>query len=198
MGADNDKNAEEQMTTVFLSGSRKITRLNDVIRERIQNVIDLGSAVLIGDANGADKAMQTFLAERKYSNVSVYHVGDACRNNIGFWAAMKVSVSPKLKGRALYTEKDKAMAAMADYGLVLWDGKSAGSITNVCELLTREKKTAVYFSPRKEFISVKTAEDIKTLLSLCEHADVCELENSPILKQQMENLNLSSQQSFDI
>lgn len=198
MGADNDKNAEEQMTTVFFSGSRKITRLNDVIGEQIQNVIDLGSAVIIGDANGADKAMQTFLAERCYTNVSVYYAGDTCRNNVGSWAVEQVSVSPKLKGRALYTEKDKAMAAMADYGLVLWDGKSAGSITNVCELLTREKEASVYLSLRKAFFSVKTAEDIKTLLSFCKQADVYELENSPILKQKMEKLKLSSQQSFDL
>ena len=36
------------------------------------------------------------------------------------------------------TQKDKAMAAEADYGFVLWDGKSSGSISNVFELLMPE------------------------------------------------------------
>ena len=185
------------MTTVFLSGSRKITRLNDSIRMEIQKIIDNKSTILIGDANGADKAMQIFLKEKKYSNVSIYYVGDTCRNNIGCWPKKKIVADSKLKGRALYTEKDKAMASIAYYGFILWDGKSAGSITNVCELLRCEKKATIYFSPRESFFPIKIAEDIKTLLSFCEKEDISTLEDSPIFKKLMEDLNLSRQQGFN-
>jgi hypothetical protein len=186
------------MTTVFLSGSRKINRLNDVIRGRIQNIVDQGFRVVVGDANGADKAMQSFLSEKIYPNVFVYCAGQTCRNNMGSWEIEKVSVDPKLKGRAFYTQKDKVMAYVADYGLILWDGKSAGSINNVFELLKNGKKAVVYFSPRKEFFSVKTVEDIEALLRYCDPSVSRDFLGSPILKRQMESLNIADQHSFDM
>lgn len=186
------------MTTVFLSGSRKINRLNDVIRGRIQNIVDQGFDVVVGDANGADKAMQSFLSEKVYTNVFVYCAGQTCRNNMGSWETEKVSVDPKLKGRAFYTQKDKVMAAVADYGFILWDGKSAGSINNVFELLKNGKKAIVYFSPRKEFFSVKTVDDIEVLLHQCDPVVSQDFKKSPILKRQMEHLNMAAQHSFDM
>jgi hypothetical protein len=186
------------MTTVFLSGSRKINRLNDVIRGRIQNIVDQGFNVVVGDANGADKAMQSFLSERVYPNVFVYCAGQTCRNNMGSWDTEKVTVDPKLKGRAFYTQKDKVMADVADYGLILWDGKSAGSINNVFELLKNGKKAVVYFSPRKEFFSVKTAGDIEDLLHHCDPLVSDDFKKSPILKRQMEHFAIAEQHSFDM
>jgi hypothetical protein len=186
------------MTIVFLSGSRKISRLNDVIRSRIENVVDQGFSVLVGDANGADKAMQAFLAEKHYLNVTVYCAGSTCRNNVGEWRTEKVSVDAKLKGRAFYTQKDKVMASEADFGFVLWDGKSEGSINNIFELMNKGKKSVVYFSPRKEFFNVKSANDIKGLIKLCDPLDSRELYNSLSLRKQMELLNISDQHNFDL
>lgn len=186
------------MTTVFLSGSRKINRLNDVIRGRIQNIVDQGFRVVVGDANGADKAMQTYLAEKLYPNVAVYCAGDTCRNNVGEWKTEKVRVDAKLKGRAFYTQKDKVMASEADFGFVLWDGKSEGSINNVFELLGKGKKAVVYFSPRKEFFNVKSAEDIRELMRLCDPVASREFQGSRNLRRQMEALNIADQPSFDM
>jgi len=186
------------MTAVFLSGSRKITKLNSDIRERLENVINRGMPVVIGDAYGSDKAMQAFLAEKKYSNVEVFFAGSTCRNNLGSWSAEQILVDPKLKGRAIHTEKDKAMAAKATYGFVLWDGKSAGSMTNVCELLGRNKSSLIYLSPLKAFFEVKSVEGLRELLNSCDPEDVRELENSPILKQQMCDLGIANQQRFDL
>ena len=39
------------MSTVFLSGSRKISRLSEDVIVRLQNIIDSGLKVIIGDAN---------------------------------------------------------------------------------------------------------------------------------------------------
>lgn len=156
------------MTTVFLSGSRRISRLNNLVRSRIQNILDQGFHIVVGDANGADKALQSYLAAQDYRNVVVFCAGQECRNNVGGWEVNKVPVNPKLKGRAFYTQKDKEMASQADYGLVLWDGKSVGSINNVYELLKSGKKAVVYLSPEKRFMSVNDLNDVGALIKNCE------------------------------
>lgn len=186
------------MTTVFLSGSRKISRLNDVIRLRMQNILEQGFEILVGDANGADKAMQSYLADRSYPNVSVFCAGSTCRNNVGSWKTIEINVDEKLKGRAFYTEKDKAMAAEADYGFVLWDGKSEGSINNVFELLRGKKKAVVYVAPRKEFFTVKSANDAEELLNFCELSTLQELQGSSNLRRQMEFLNIATQRAMSL
>ena len=159
------------MTTVFLSGSRRINRLNDLVRSEIQNMIEQGFHIVVGDANGADKALQSYLAGQGYRKVVVFCAGQDCRNNIGGWEVHEVSVNPKLRGRAFYTQKDKEMASQADYGLVLWDGKSVGSINNVHELLKNGKKVIVYLSPEKRFMNVTGLEDVDTLVKNCELPD---------------------------
>lgn len=156
------------MTTVFLSGSRRVSRINDRIRDHIRNMIDQGFRIVVGDANGADLALQKFLAEIRYPNVVVFCSGKTCRNNVGEWDIREVAVGPHLKGRAIYEQKDKAMAAEADCGFVLWDGKSTGSISNVFELLKRGKEIVVYFVPEKQFVTVSFLDDVKELLSKCD------------------------------
>ena len=156
------------MTTVFVSGSRRVSRINDMIRNHIRNMMDKDFRIVVGDADGADLALQKFLAEMRYPNVVVFCSGKTCRHNIGEWNTREVSVDPHLKGRAFYEQKDKVMAAEADYGFVLWDGKSTGSISNVFELLKRGKKIVVYFVPEKQFITVSFLDDAKELLSKCD------------------------------
>lgn len=156
------------MTTVFLSGSRKLSRINDAIRQRLSNMIEKDLEIMVGDANGADKAMQSYLAERGYENVTVFFVGSVCRNNVGEWPTQNVEVDPKLSGRHFYSQKDKKMAEIADFGLVLWDGKSVGSIENVFEIIKNGKKAVVYYGPEKEFYNVANAEDINDLLRKCD------------------------------
>jgi len=159
------------MYTVFLSGSRKLSRLNDEIRDRLQTVIDKDFKIIVGDANGADKAFQSHLAKVGYTHVIVFCSGSTCRNNVGAWEQKNVHVDNKLSGREFYTQKDKAMAAEADYGFVIWDGKSAGSISNVLELLKNQKPSVVYFSPDKTFHAVKSPTDAKQLMQLADAGD---------------------------
>lgn len=153
------------MTTVFLSGSRSISRLAPELRQRLDNIVANGFGVVIGDANGADKAMQKYLASKQYDNVEVFFVGIVARNNCGNWPSRNVEVKGKPSGWEYYAQKDKRMAELADYGLVLWDGESSGSIHNVFELLRSEKKTVVFYNPRKSFVSVNNEDDAVTLLN---------------------------------
>ena len=72
------------MTTVFIGGSRAVSRLNDVIRGQLDDLIQKNCRIFIGDANGADRAVQQHFADRGYGNVVVYCM-EHCRNNVGNW-----------------------------------------------------------------------------------------------------------------
>jgi hypothetical protein len=60
------------------------------------------------------------------------------------------------------------MAKEADYGLMIWDGKSRGTLNNIVNLLKGDKKILVYFSPTKEFYKIITPDDLAKLLARCE------------------------------
>jgi hypothetical protein len=156
------------MTTVFLSGSRKIGRIGEEVRRRIDNMAGNRLAVVVGDANGADKAMQSYLAELNYCDVAVYFVGDAPRNNVGCWPTKNVLVGNKLSGRDFYAQKDSEMAKIADFGFVVWDGKSSGSVQNMFNLLMEGKPVVVYFALEKKFYNFKTQDELVELLVRCD------------------------------
>ena len=59
---------------VFIGGSRKISRLNDSLRKRIEQMIQKNLQILLGAANGADKAV----TDREFSAVTT--TGD-CGNS---------------------------------------------------------------------------------------------------------------------
>ncbi|WNJ98391.1 hypothetical protein L2D14_10970 [Thalassospiraceae bacterium LMO-JJ14] len=160
------------MTTVFLSGSRAVSRLNENIRGRISNIVNNEFDIVIGDANGADKAMQGYLSEIGYRNVKVYCSGVRCRNNLGEWPVEMIDVDSNLKGRDFYTVKDKKMAEDADFALVIWDGKSSGSISNVIEMLRQDKTALMYLSGIKSFETISDAKKLRLLLRRGDPADI--------------------------
>jgi hypothetical protein len=43
------------------------------------------------------------------------------------------------------------MAREAKCGLMLWDGKSKGTLNNILNLIAAEKRTLVYFAPTRDF-----------------------------------------------
>ena len=57
------------------------------------------------------------------------------------------------------------MAEVADFGLMIWDTKSTGTLSNVIELLARKKKSAVFINKIKEFKNISTVEQLEELLS---------------------------------
>jgi hypothetical protein len=71
------------MIKVFIGGSRGIRRLGPEVRKRLDEIIRKQLFVLVGDANGADKAVQNYLHERGYDRVEVFCTGGHCRNNVG-------------------------------------------------------------------------------------------------------------------
>lgn len=181
------------MTTVFLSGSRKISRLDEDVRGRLSTIIDKGFRVIVGGANGADTVFQRYLASMDYTNVTVFCSGPECRNNIGGWNVQHVSVDTKLKGRDFYTQKDKAMAGEADYGLVLWDGESPGSISNVIEMLKGGKRAVVYLSPERQFYAISHLDDANKLLEKCDRKVIEVISKKIRLSSSMKEIRNSEQ-----
>jgi adenine-specific DNA-methyltransferase len=154
---------------VFIGGSRRISRLDADVRRRIDRIIEKRLHVIVGDANGADKAVQEYLRSKRYDLVEVFCSGDACRNNQGGWATRAISVpqSGKRKDFAFYATKDRAMAEEATVGLMLWDRESVGTLMNVLRLIRNHKKVVVYVAPDHEFVEVKTETDWEQFLSRC-------------------------------
>lgn len=165
------------MITVFIGGSRAVAKLNAAVRERLDDLIQRGCHIFIGDANGADKAVQQHFAGSGYSSVTVFCVG-TCRNNVGGWPVREVASESTKKDFAYYATKDAAMAREAGCGVMLWDGKSKGTLHNIINLLGAGKKVLVYFSPEKAFRKLSTGEDLTTLLARCNGREIERLQSS--------------------
>ena len=160
------------MTKVFIAGSRQLSRLNADVKRRIDVMIEKGFTILVGDANGADKAVQRYLAERGYRNVVVHCMARNCRNNVGAWPAREVVAPPGARGFAYYSTKDQAMVDDAGYGLMLWDGESKGTLNSVINMLRQDKPVVVYLAPQKAFQNIRSADDLADLLNKCDRASV--------------------------
>ena len=117
------------MSTVFVSGSRSITRLDDEARRALDRIISLGFHFVIGDGYGVDIAVQHYLKSKSYQQVTVYHVGKKPRNNAGY--PTRYVPSP------FQTQKNVEMAQAADYGLAIWDGHSAGTAHAIQQMKAR-------------------------------------------------------------
>ena len=61
-----------ETTKIFVGGSRRLSRLSKDVMRRLDRAMDKGLTILVGDANGADKALQRYLASNRYNKVIVY------------------------------------------------------------------------------------------------------------------------------
>lgn len=152
------------MTTVFIAGSMTIKHLDFKVQERLMNIITLGHHIAVGDADGVDTSIQQFLYDHRVDAVTVFCTGDHPRNNVGNWPTFPVQTYHKPGSRAYFTVKDIAMAEKADAGLMIWDAKSTGTLSNVCELLKRRKASWVFINKDKAFHAVKNVESFEALL----------------------------------
>ncbi len=143
------------MMKVFIGGSRKVSRLSTEVRRRLDQMIDKRLPVIIGDANGVDRAVQQYFQERQYDQVEVFCMGGACRNNLGNWPIRSVSAHSKRKDFSYYSTKDQAMAEEASFGFMIWDGKSIGTLTNVYRLICQNKKVVIFTASLKRFSELK-------------------------------------------
>lgn len=148
---------------VFIAGPRAVTTLNKEVKSRLENIIGNNFTILVGDANGVDKQIQNFCHSLSYDKVRVFAANGKVRNNIGQWEVEKVMVSANKKGFDFYAAKDEEMAKTADYGFMIWNGKSKGTLNNMYNLVGLNKKVLVYLIPDKKFYTINSLEEIKKL-----------------------------------
>ncbi len=153
------------MHKVFISGSMGIKTLDKNIQGRINNIVESGYQVIVGDASGVDSSIQEYLISKNMKYVLVYCSGDTPRNNLGHWPVSKVETNAPSGTREFFTAKDLKMAEDCDYGLMVWDTKSTGTLSNAIELLKRNKSALVYINKAKEFIKMKEVNDLEKLTS---------------------------------
>lgn len=153
------------MHKVFISGSMRIKNLDSNVQGRINNIIGSDFQIIVGDADGVDSSIQEYLLNKKLESVVVYCSGDFPRNNLGNWKVKKVITDRQQGSRAFYTAKDVEMAKDCDYGFMVWDTKSTGTLSNAIELLKRKKRALVYVNKNKEFLTIKDVADMEKLVS---------------------------------
>jgi hypothetical protein len=155
------------VTTVFIGGSRRVSRLSADVARRLDRIVERRLPVLIGDANGADRAVQAYLHGRRYDLVQVLCAGRACRNNLGGWPVRAIAANGARRGFAFYASKDRVMADEADCGLMVWDGQSVGTLMNVFRLARQGKPVVVYAVPEKAFTDLKSSADWHAFVARC-------------------------------
>lgn len=159
------------MTTVFISGSMKIKHLDRRIKERIDNIIASNFKVVVGDADGVDASIQSYLFEHRARNAIVYCSGPRPRNNVGNWPVQSLNSTLAPGSRAFFTAKDVEMAKVADFGLMIWDAKSTGTLNNIIELLYQKKKSVVFVNKEKSFRNISDVHQLEALvLCMSDHA----------------------------
>lgn len=138
------------MEKVFISGTagfgaKAITALPNGVEIELDKIMKWHKHVLIGDCQGIDTLVQSYLLVHGYENVTVYCSGTRCRNILNpRWNIKRIAVPVDVTGRAFFAVKDKAMADDADYGLAIWDGKSVGTRNNIRNLKAQHKDVIVY------------------------------------------------------
>jgi probable addiction module antidote protein len=155
------------MNTIFVGGSRHVSRLPPEVKQCLDNVVASGHRVIVGDANGADKAVQKHFLDKHYDKVVVFYSGATPRNNLGTWHTHHVDAPSHAKGFHFYAAKDREMAQEADFGLMIWDGKSPGTILNVLGLTLAGKIAVLFNVPEKTVVNIESVENWKALIARC-------------------------------
>ena len=153
---------------VFIGGARQLRSLNKNITERLDNIYQKQFEILIGDATGIDEEVQKYYFNKRYDNVIIYASNGKVRHNVGNWEVKGVEVPKNVTGFDFYAAKDLQMSNDADYGFMIWNGKSKGTWNNICNLTNMNKPVLVYVTTYKRFFKVTStaeAEKLKEFIS---------------------------------
>jgi len=185
------------MHKVFISGSMGIKNLDTNVLGRINNIIDSNYQVIVGDANGVDSSIQQYLISKASKSVLVYCSGKTPRNNLGHWQTQLIETNAPSGTRAFFTAKDIKMAEDCDYGFMVWDTQSTGTLSNAIELLKRKKMSLVYINKTKEFLKIKEVSDLERLISYMMSPSAFEKADKKLkLREQIESLKFDQEVLF--
>lgn len=152
---------------IFIAGARSVQKLDASVQQRMMTICQKGYDVLVGDCYGVDASVQKFYYNLGYGNVTVFASNGKARNNIGGWTIRNVVVPSYIRGFDFYKQKDIAMANEADYGFMIWDGESRGTLNNTINLLKQHKNVLMYLTTVDRMVVIKTLEDLNKVISVC-------------------------------
>lgn len=176
------------MTTIFVAGSITIKELDPLIVERLKKIVDKKYRVVVGDANGVDSSVQQELLKMCCDTTTVFSSSSKPRNNLGAWPVNVVKTDFRRGSREFYTAKDLQMAEKADCGLMVWDCKSPGTLNNVVELLLRNKYSVVFINKMRDFVKIKSPDDIDKLINMMSPSDLAKAEDKISLSDKLSRL----------
>ena len=153
---------------IFIGGSKTINVLDENVKSILNRIYKNNNTVLIGDCFGVDKIVQNYFADLKYPKVKIYVSGNKVRNNVGKWKVKNISVSSEIKGFDFYRQKDIVMANESDYGFMIWDRKSKGTLNNIIDLICKDKGITVYLNDCQIIEKIQTKNDLLELIEKCD------------------------------
>ncbi len=176
------------MTTIFVAGSITIKKLDPLIIERLKKIVEQKFNIIVGDANGVDSSIQQELVQMGCDTTTIFSSTQKPRNNLGSWPVNFVKTDHAHGTRAFFTAKDIQMAEKADCGLMVWDAKSTGTLSNVIELLIRNKNSVVFINKAKKFIVIKSPEHLDELVQCMNATDFAKADEKIKLTQKINKL----------
>jgi len=151
---------------VFIGGSRNIKELDEEINQVLFGELNSNAEILVGDADGVDTLIQQFCKNNNYDKVSVYASNGKARNNVGKFNVKNIVVDKDTYSKQFFVKKDIAMTDDADYGIVIWDGKSKGSLDQLYRMVKQNKPCRVYIFNDKRWVVIESEHAIKGITSL--------------------------------
>ncbi len=145
---------------VFIGGSISIKYLDYAVKDELDKYMNNELEILVGDAYGIDSLVQSYCKD--YELVTVYASNGRARSNIGKWNVRAIEANG-CYGREFYEQKDKAMTADCDFGFMIWDGTSKGTLANIKRLIECGKGVNVYLSEKRQMKSVNDFDDYKEI-----------------------------------
>lgn len=118
------------------------------VKERIDNAIERGMKIIVGEAPGANRLYQDYLKAKGYRNVVVGHAV-RMRYNAGKWKTVQYGKDLK--------ERERNMIQDCDLAIVIWMNQS-GVIAENLELLKRLRKPTFLYEYSSETGEVGSGE----------------------------------------
>lgn len=151
--------------TIVLGGSRHIFVLTQEVKDQILKEITANESFFIGDAPGVDTAFQNFLSKCSYSRVKIFSSAGYIRNNLGNWDSELVETGLKSKSNSTHAFKDRHMCNEADKGIMIWDGRSAGTLGNVIDLVGQGKTCYMWIAQDSDLLKFDSVTSLENWMS---------------------------------
>jgi hypothetical protein len=151
---------------LFLGGSRHLVKIPPELVDFLQERTLAGDEFLVGDAHGSDTSFQQVLQRMGVRSVTVFSSAGYVRNNLGMWPSEEIDSGLKSKSNAAHAIKDRHMTGIADCGLMLWDCKSAGTLSNIIDMVESGKNCKIWVAQDSQLYSFDNKPSLEKWLTL--------------------------------